>query len=250
MADLLNRYLNEPRSRDDIWDELRELNNKQLLDDVSSHMSLLARQNVVAVVEALREVGYEFLTNDGADIPAVPFLSASPDAGSLVGWIGGTFGPLAPTVEAWMRNVGDVWFVGRFPGEEDLTEADPLVVEFERLRYPGDDVRQMYVDEHDAWEHNVRYDPDFGPFRLPFAPDRLHKANISGGMPASLSLSATDGSATADGWVVLDSPPQEMWFVDYLNAVFVGHGFLRPEYIPDRFREQLSELLAGRLHYL
>lgn len=121
--------------------------------------------------------------------------------------------------------------------------ADPLVVELEGLRYPDSDVRRMYLDEHEAWTENIAFDPNFGDFLLPFAPDRLHKANISGGMPSGVVIGE-------EGRVVLDSPFQEMGFLDFLNTAFRGYGFLRPDDIPVRFRKQLAEKLDGQLHYL
>lgn len=64
----------------------------------------------------------------------------------------------------------------------------------------------------------VAQDPAVGSFVLPVAPDRLHKANVSGGLPYGFRV--PDGGA--DGVFVAES---DMSFVSYLNLLFQNGGF-------------------------
>lgn len=57
---------------------------------------------------------------------------------------------------------------------------------------------------------------DIYPFQLDFAPDALHKANISGGGPYGIIVAGSG----VDGLV-----GPTTWFVDDLNAAFAAGGF-------------------------
>lgn len=61
-------------------------------------------------------------------------------------------------------------------------------------------------------------DAEVGGFAMSVAPDRLHKANISGESPYGFRLP----DSCADGVFVAESPPS---FVSYLNDVFGNGGF-------------------------
>lgn len=71
----------------------------------------------------------------------------------------------------------------------------------------GDYVLEEYAEWPDRREH-----PD-EPFRFDFAPDALHKINVSGG-PA-YSPHVTDGR-------VLETPISPIPFVDYLRTCLLG----------------------------
>jgi hypothetical protein len=86
-------------------------------------------------------------------------------------------------LSSWLRLVGDVWLVGTHPDWPESEAADPLVIELEGTRYPDASIRDHFAGEYEAWQDWTADDPDAGGFVLPLAPDRLHKANISGGFP-------------------------------------------------------------------
>jgi hypothetical protein len=92
-----------------------------------------------------------------------------------------------------------------------------LVLEVEGARYPDQSIRAYFEEAHDAWTEAGTQES----FRLPLAPDRLHKDNTSGGAPYGIVVP----DACADGLFVADVP---MPFVGYLNQVFRGGGFARP----------------------
>jgi hypothetical protein len=120
-------------------------------------------------------------------------------------------------VSSWVRIVGDVWLVGTHPSWPESSEADPLVIEVEGTGYPEASIRDYFDGEFEAWQE-WSGDGDAGGFVLPVAPDRLHKANVSGGAPYGVRL--PDG--TAEGLFVGEVA---MPFVAYLNLVFRHGGF-------------------------
>lgn len=73
----------------------------------------------------------------------------------------------------------------------------------------------------DAWEIDSADSVEVRPFVLPLAPNRLHKANVSGGSPYGLTLP----DATAEGTFVAEAT---MPFVGYLNWAFQHGGFPGP----------------------
>ena len=89
------------------------------------------------------------------------------------------------------------------------------------------------------WREWAAQDPaEAGLFVLPLAPDRLHKANVSGGPPYGILL--PDGCA--DGLFAAETT---MPFVSYLNHVFSRGGFPGQTF-PDN-QWQLKKALARDL---
>ena len=222
----LTRYRNGERSR--VWHELRQLgatiDDPNLLEDaqlVCDEMAIRARRNLELIVERLRRDGYRFHSNDDAQTPVVPFVGATESAGEHADWLRRSFGPVPMTVLSWVRLVGDVWLVGTHPQWPESASADPLVLELEGSRYPGASIRDYFSSELEAWREQANEDPDVDPFVLPVAPDRLHKANVSGGPPYGIVL--PDGCV--DGLLVGETT---MPFVGYLNWVFRNGGFPGP----------------------
>ena len=80
-------------------------------------------------------------------------------------------------------------------------------------------VRDYFLGELEGWtERQIDSDDDPTLFCLPLSPDRLHKANVSGGGPYGVVV--PDGCV--DGlWVGETTMP----FVAYLNHVFSHGGF-------------------------
>ncbi|QIG44291.1 hypothetical protein G5V58_17260 [Nocardioides anomalus] len=217
--DWLERY--RAGDRDRVWHELRqcgarlEETEQAVAAAVCDEMARRARSNVETVVARLRSEGYRFHTNDDEREPVEPFRPASEEAPALLGWLEERFGPVPLTVASWLRLVGDVWFVGTHPTWPDAAAADPLVVELEGLRWPGASMREFFAGESEAQAEGS----DGEVFVLPVAPDALHKANVSGGPAYGFRL--PDGSVDALFVGEVATP-----FVDHLNAVFAGGGFL------------------------
>lgn len=181
-------------------------------------MALRARSNIEVLVERLTSQGFRFHSNDGLRVPVVPFRPATPAAPRLVSWLEAEFGPIPLALSSWIRLVGDVWLVGTHPEWSESSYADPLVIELEGTRFPQESMAGFFAAEYEAWEEEASDDPQVGSFVLPAAPDRLHKANVSGA--DSYGFRLPDGGI--DGVFVTEA---EMPFVSYLNLVFESGGF-------------------------
>ena len=216
----LERY--RAGERDRVWAELRQLGasvrDDAHLDDataVALEMASRARQNVELLVGRLEASGYTFHTNDAARTPVVPWTPPTADVDAHVAWLEFQAGPLPLTVVAWARTVGDVWLVGTHPAWDHAQEADPLVVEIEYSRHGGSP-RDYLTDEFEQMR------ADGLELTVPVSPDRLHKANVSGGGPYGIAVP----DASADGLLVGETTQP---FVSYLNHVFSRGGFADAE---------------------
>lgn len=217
--DLLARYLDGQQVQ--VWQDIRRLGALgpasdrfgEVLD-VCQEFARRARNNVDTLVSRMKSAGYRFHTNDPEQNPEVPHRPPGAGVVSVESFLGERFGAVPLTVLLWLRTVGDVWLVGTHPDWPGSAAADPLVLELEGSRYPGHSIVTYFEDELDEWDH-------VEPFVLPLSPDRLHKANISGGAPFGILL--PDGCA--DGLFVGE---RTTTFVDYLNQVFHGGGFAAP----------------------
>ncbi len=188
--------------REGVWAELRQLGPdvrdtefQTAAQSVCDEMALRARFNVKLLARRLRAEGFAFHTNDDQRTPVEPFRPASPEAPRLLAWLDAELGPVPLVLSSWLRLVGDVWLVGTHPAWPELTGADPLVIELEGSRYPDMGVIEYFASEHEAWAEEAAQDPTVGSFILPVSPDRLHKANLSGGQPYGFRIPCRD----ADG---------------------------------------------------
>jgi hypothetical protein len=237
--DWLSRYRDGQRSQ--VWQELRQLGRAvhepglaaeaQLVCD---EMARRARRNVEIIVDRLGEQGYRFHSNNDEQTPVTPHHLPGPGAEELADWLRGRFGAVPMTLLSWVRLVGDVWLVGTHPQWPESASADPLVIEAEGAQYPGESIREYFEE---TWREWSAADPDAGAFVLPLAPDRLHKENVSGGVPYGMVLP----DACADGLFVADVT---MPFVSYLNSVFRNGGFPWPAGSPQgqwRVRQALAK---------
>lgn len=242
---LLERYRAGDRER--VWHELRQWGDRvhdparaEDAQAVCDEMAARARRNVEMLIDRLVAQGYRFHTNDDEQAPVIPLRPPTAKAGSLAGWLNDRFGPLPMTVSSWLRLVGDVWLVGTHPAWQDSAEADPLVVELEYSGYPDASARAFYEGEYEAWQEWSGEDPAAaGGFILPVAPDRLHKANTSGGPPYGFRV--PDGCA--EGIFVGDVAVP---FVAHLNRVFASGGFPGPAHDHAQWRIK-NELAKGLL---
>ena len=181
-------------------------------------MALRARSNVQTLVSRLTDQGFRFRSNDDEAVPVVPFYPPSDNVSELITALESQHGPIPFVMSSWIRIVGDVWLVGTHPEWPESDEADPLVIELEGSRYQGTSMLEYWASEREVWQEASLEEEDVGGFVLPVAPDRLHKANISGGAPYGFRL--PDGCA--DGLFVAESVSS---FVSYLNLVFRHGGF-------------------------
>jgi len=212
-----------------VWQEFRQLGDRvrepgylPQARAVCDEMARRARANIETLVDRLASQGYRFHSNDADQTPLAGLIPATDQAADLADWLDAQpFGPLPLTVASWIRLVGDVWLVGTHPDWPDTDQGDPLVIQAEGSHYPGNPMTGYYTGEFERWQESSADEPQAGAFSLPVAPDRLAKANISGGMPYGFQMP----DACADG---LFRGETTMAFVEYLDHVFVNGGFAAP----------------------
>lgn len=225
----------------EVWHELRQAGDRvrgteleEPARAVCDEMARRARHNVETLVGRLREQGYLAHLNDETESPLEPWIPPTPDAPGHVAWLEERFGPVPFALTSWMRIVGDVWLVGTHPDWPESSAADPLVLQVEGSHFPRSSFRDRTEMEHEAWREAEL--PDGEPFRLPLAPDHLHKANVSGGDPYGVLLPDATAAGTWMG-------EQAMSFPAYLDHVFRSGGF--PGSAPGdgqwRVRQSLAE---------
>jgi len=141
--DWLDRY--RAGQRDQVWHELRQLGGavrepglreEALL--VCDEMARRVRHNVEVIIGRLSDAEYRFHSNDDAQDPVTPHVPPAAGAAAHADWLAGRFGPVPMTLLSWVRLVGDVWLVGTHPQWAESASADPLVIEAEGSRYPGE----------------------------------------------------------------------------------------------------------------
>jgi hypothetical protein len=204
---LLERYRAGDRER--VWHELRQLGGKvrqarfqEEAEAVVREAMTRARQNVIVLIERLREQGYRFgdpWNKEGARSPHAPPSEHTP---AFVLWLEKRWGPVPITGRVWIEMVGDVSLLGAHPDWPAGLVTDPLVVEFEYKSWKWAQrdrlaVRKHFESEYESWEFNLKEGvDDLGPFALDVAPDALHKAHISGGAPYGVLVPDTSVDAT------------------------------------------------------
>lgn len=237
--DLFERYTSGQQAQ--VWHELRRLGDRvrepEVLEQaqaVCDEMARRARRNIELIIGRLRGIGYEFFTNDDERKPIEPLAGPTAQAQELVRWLEHQIGPVPLAVSSWMRIVGDVWLVGAAPGWPDADKADPLVIQLELAHYEDslENIQDYLVDDLEDWREYAADSPEeAGLFVLPVGPDRLTKANISGGPPYGIIM--PDGCAEG-----LFSGEVAMPFVSYLNAMLGNGGFLGA--VPYEIRKELT----------
>lgn len=143
---------------------------------------------------------------------------------------------LPNSIQAFYRYVGGVSFLGNHPDWPAPEILDAF--SFEAL---NDEYLDFLSEELTAYRESDAEDrPSHFPF--PFAPDRFHKANISGGAPYSVLCNPDD----LEGEVVFIEETS-LAFFDYLNRVFRWGGFPGLEHASDDERAMLplGELNRG-----
>jgi hypothetical protein len=238
----LDRY--RAGEHEQVWHELRQQGDRvrdgameHEAREVCDEMARRARHNVEVLVGRLREQGYVFHSNDDSREPVEPHRPPTAEADSLANWLESRFGPIPMALSSWVRIVGDVWLVGTHHAWPESSAADPLVLEVEGSRYSGVSMREHFESEFEAWQEWSNNGED-GRFEIPVAPDRLHKANISGGAPYGFPVP----DRTAEGLFKADVA---MPSVSYLNHVFHHGGF--PATAPGDAQWRVKKTLAQGL---
>lgn len=223
----LERYRRGQREL--VWHELRQLGSAvrepghlEEAQLVCDEMARRARHNVEVLVERLASAGYRFHTHDDEQAPVIPHIPPTAASAELARWLVERFGSVPMTLLSWLRLVGDVYLVGTHPHWAASAAGDPLVIELEGSRWPGEPVQGYYESELEVWHERAGADR---MFVLELSPDRILKDNTSGGPPYGIIL--PDGCA--DGLFVGETT---MPFVSYLNWVFSNGGFPWPTF-PD-----------------
>jgi hypothetical protein len=142
-------------------------------------------------------------------------------------------GPMPLSLRAWYETVGTVNLIGSHEDWLEIETVDPLVV------CPLADMLRCIDDEYEDWREELK---DLGdeaePFTFDFAPDDLHKANISGGPPYGVEYPST----LADAPVHFER--HHTTFVDYLRVALQWGGF------PGFDRVKPSTRLSEHISYL
>lgn len=200
-----------------------------------------ARENVERIVEHLVRIDYRFSEPDRIHLPPTKMATE---------WFAdyeskGVYFPVS--LQAWILEVGSVNFMGSHPNwphpgylfqdsgagvEPWLT--DPLVIDV-----PEDFIQQEYKDWQ--WRCDEDGSQQAGPFRIPIAPDDIHKANVSGGGPYEVptELPAVDALVLNERHCVS--------LVSYLRMAFDWGGFPGFELIDERPAEFIASLKRGLL---
>jgi hypothetical protein len=232
------RYLNGDHEA--VWAELRAQGPipPALAEDcsaVAAETMRRAARHVVRLADALTELG---LGRPGS--PLIPPSAADlPDLDALAGEIGG----LPAAFEACLRHIGYVSFSGDCPALELSYESgdqygvagllpDPLVLpDIAFLR-----------DEWTLYLEQVEEDPELAEegFWFEFAPDELHKANISGSthdilLPSIAADPVIRGVGGRDG----------ITLVEYLRMSISWGGMPGWSFGPDRAPAALTGLRAA-----
>jgi hypothetical protein len=192
------------------------------------------RTNVEIVTARLKAAGYPF---DSFLPPWTP--PASTVEGDIHRIEEAAGGPVPTSLRAFWTIVGEVHWkhaedeeVKDPPWDRDLkiAAADPLCVLSAANAYFSVEEWQDRLQEHHA--------EVVGPLELELEPDYLHKANISGGAPYSITVPNDAADA------ILENEEHALPFVDYLRLCFKWGGFSRLE------RASLSERSRGFLESL
>ena len=224
-----------------VWDELSGLGEVPgpLADDVAEvareTMRRVAR-HVARIAEELEGLGH--VPDDArVPVPQPPTDADRADVDRLDAEIGG----LPAAFAATLREVGSVSFTGDcpalglyyntpFPSHRGMPPGpgfpDPMVL-------PGVD----YLDY--SWEEHTEDDDAEAELAFPFAPDELHKANVSGGthvlyLPDHSADPALSYVAGRDG----------ITLVQYLRVSIAWGGFPGWSFAPDQAPAALAGLRA------
>lgn len=163
------------------------------------------RWNIELLVARLQAVGYDF---DPSPLSR-PFEPPAADIVDQLARVEAVTGPIPLAMRAFVKHVGQVCLVGDWP-ESRFAYTDALVVTWSA---------DYFLAEHADWVAERGTEWARPVFTLDFAPDWLHKANVSGGGPYALAVA--DGAV--DGLVVDEE--FGLTFIGHLSRAFQWAGF-------------------------
>ncbi len=218
-ADFLARY---ERGEHAAWDELCSH-----ADAIAQHRELALE--AAAVAEALMrrvrdntDAVRAVLRGSGAMIADEEEPASDDDLARLIAIVG----PLPIALDAFWRTVGSIALVPggstRYDYGRSSLEVDGIsLLALDPLEVCGPDVGWIIGDyEARVAESHVEI---VGGLSLDFAPDFLHKQNISGGPAYAIELPPRSPRAAVDPAVLFE--PHRTSFVGYLRAAFAWGGF-------------------------
>ena len=203
---LLDRYLAGEHA--EVWDELMRMGPDAQQDSVAWEVAVetmrRVRRNVELVVKRLQLEGWRFAKKDVYPVMALPGVQTGGQIADLEHRLRG---PVPLALKAFWEVVGTVSLMREDAGyEDDLSLPDPLVV---------GPVEHALI-ELTEWETDEERQAE--PFRVPLAPDVLHKDEISGGLPYEIQL--PDSAADAP----FLNEPHDTTFVGYLRIALAAGG--------------------------
>lgn len=219
MASLAARY--EAGEWSAVWDDIRQLGpvppgRQEEVDEVAAMTMRQAAVQIRRIIERLQAMGFERAS------PRIPLLEPPPpDVGIRVQAVEASVGPLPAALKASMSQIGAVSLLGDLPAISAYYNTAVRVDSMppgpsypDPLCLPGIETLEW---EFEALEDE---DPASDGWDFPFAPDELHKANISGG---THDLRLPDASADPVLAGVAGRPG--ITFVEYLRRSVAWGGF-------------------------
>ena len=181
MTSLAARY--EAGEWTDVWAEIRRLgplptSRRAEVEEVAHSTMRRARTHIDHIVDGLIRIGFEPASSD------VPLIAPPPcDVFDRIGKLEDALGPIPEALKASMCEIGGVCLLGDCPplalyyhgGPSSRVASIPPGADFpDPLCLPGVDSLELELDERLQNSAELLAEP------FAFAPDELHKANISG----------------------------------------------------------------------
>ncbi|MBA3453087.1 MAG: HEAT repeat domain-containing protein [Deltaproteobacteria bacterium] len=218
-ADFLARY---ERGEHAAWDELCTH-----ADAIAQHPDLALEAAAVAgaLMRRVRNnanIVRSTLIAGGAKVASECEPASTGDLARLIGVVG----PLPVALDAFWRTVGSIAFV---PGDStrydygscSLEDEGLSLIALDPLEVCGPDVSEIIQDYEARIAASHR--EIVGGFSLDFAPDFLHKQDISGGPPYAIELPPRSLRAAVDPDVMFER--HQTTLVGYLRIAFAWGGF-------------------------
>jgi hypothetical protein len=199
---------------------------KNIMEAVNKNVNILA--------ERLIDKHYQFVNSDR--------IITKPDSTDWISELQNKGIYLPISLQAWVEIVGSVNFMGSCPdwhftgycfdhADEDkpLVYTDPLVIEVDK---------DYILYEFENWEYQIKeygFD-EVGPFKIPIAPDALHKAAVSGGPPYEV----TGDQACVDS--IVFNERHGFSLIAYLRHALSWGGFPGFELIDDYPHDFVNEM--------
>jgi hypothetical protein len=220
-GDLLTRY--RAGEHTEVWNELRV--HKAIAGDCRAEALAVAKETMTRVArctdllaERLALRGWTALWGHLHHPPSAEDSAIIHDIEQFTG------APLPASLRAFWDTVGGIDFVWNYKNNRPAPDLGPdlAMVEMDPLYVDPPGHTKCLLTEWE--ERRSRVDPDLDdPCNLDLAPDRYHKANISGGSPYGIELPYLGADP------IFMHEEHGLPFVDYLRLAFRWGGFPRLE---------------------